>query len=256
MKRVYVGLLLGFALVGAPLAARAQGVGGNDERTYGTASLVSHTLQAFAFNGFTAADSAVFSANGAGSRYCTGPGTQVAADRCFFEAAVVLPAGALVTSIQLEACSDLDLNHVSARLFRMMQLEGAGTKLVEVVTPFGATGCMQTTGNLAVPHIIDNVHNTYFVEVGLGGAVALDVRTRFQAVRVFYRQQVSPAPASATFDDVPTTHPFFPFIEALVAAGITTGCSTTPPQYCPDGFVTRKQMAAFFARALGLHWAP
>ena len=73
---------------------------------------------------------------------------------------------------------------------------------------------------------------------------------------MFYRLQVTPAPAVATFDDVPTGHPFFALIEALAAAGITGGCSTTPPLYCPDGFVTRKQMAAFFARALGLHWAP
>lgn len=60
----------------------------------------------------------------------------------------------------------------------------------------------------------------------------------------------------ATFDDVPTTHPFFRFVEALVAAGITTGCNDSPPLFCPDGVVTRKQMAAFIARALGLHWAP
>jgi hypothetical protein len=65
---------------------------------------------------------------------------------------------------------------------------------------------------------------------------------------------VSPAPAVARFTDVPTTHPFFPFIEALAAAGITGGCSTTPPRYCPDAVVTREQMAAFIARALGLHW--
>jgi len=45
-------------------------------------------------------------------------------------------------------------------------------------------------------------------------------------------------------------------IEALVAAGITVGCNASPPTYCPDDFVTRKQMAAFFARALGLRWAP
>ena len=34
----------------------------------------------------------------------------------------------------------------------------------------------------------------------------------------------SPVP---TFGDVPTTHPFFPWIEALVTAGITAGCSTS-----------------------------
>ena len=61
-----------------------------------------------------------------------------------------------------------------------------------------------------------------------------DSTTRFQAVRIFYHLQVSPAPAPATFTDVPTSHIFFRFIEALAAAGITTGCNASPPLYCPD----------------------
>ncbi len=63
---------------------------------------------------------------------------------------------------------------------------------------------------------------------------------------------VSPAPATATFNDVPTTHPFFQFIEALYASGITAGCQAAPPLYCPDNPVTRGQMAVFLAKALGL----
>ena len=42
-------------------------------------------------------------------------------------------------------------------------------------------------------------------------------------------------------------------INAIAAEGITVGCN--PPandQYCPDGRVTREQMASFLARALGL----
>ena len=42
-----------------------------------------------------------------------------------------------------------------------------------------------------------------------------------------------------TFTDVPSDDPFFPWIQALVAAGITAGCATSPPQYCPDAQVTR-----------------
>jgi hypothetical protein len=41
-------------------------------------------------------------------------------------------------------------------------------------------------------------------------------------------------------------------IESLAAAGITQGCN--PPlndRFCPDKSVTRGQMAAFLARALG-----
>jgi hypothetical protein len=49
--------------------------------------------------------------------------------------------------------------------------------------------------------------------------------TALTAVRVYYTLQVSPAPAVATFTDVPTSHPFFQFVEALVGAGITAECA-------------------------------
>ncbi len=56
-----------------------------------------------------------------------------------------------------------------------------------------------------------------------------------------------------TFADVPPGHVFFPFIEALAEAGITGGCLSQPPQYCPDLGVKRDQMAVFLLR--GLHGA-
>jgi hypothetical protein len=77
---------------------------------------------------------------------------------------------------------------------------------------------------------------------------------RFRSVRVFYRLQVSPPPAIATFNDVPPVDGAFAFIEALAASGITAGCSAAPPMYCPDAPLTRRQMAVFLAKALGLHW--
>jgi hypothetical protein len=54
---------------------------------------------------------------------------------------------------------------------------------------------------------------------------------------------------TSTFTDVVTTHPFSNWIETLVGAGITGGCSANPPQYCPDDLVTRGQMAVFLLRA-------
>jgi len=81
-----------------------------------------------------------------------------------------------------------------------------------------------------------------------------DFNVQFKGVRVIWHRQVSPAPATATFNDVPTSDPAFQYIEALVAAGITAGCNTSPPQYCPDGTLTRRQMAVFLSKALGLHW--
>lgn len=41
-------------------------------------------------------------------------------------------------------------------------------------------------------------------------------------------------------------------IERLATAGITLGCDTQGPRFCPDRIVPREQMAAFLARALGL----
>jgi len=63
---------------------------------------------------------------------------------------------------------------------------------------------------------------------------------------------VSSPPAQATFDDVPPDHPFFKYIEALKASGITGGCQASPPLYCPDRQVSRGEMAVFLSIALGL----
>jgi len=60
-----------------------------------------------------------------------------------------------------------------------------------------------------------------------------------------------------TFDDVPSTSPFFADIEWLAAHGITEGCN--PPannNFCPTDPVTRGQMAAFLDRALDLPAGP
>jgi hypothetical protein len=52
----------------------------------------------------------------------------------------------------------------------------------------------------------------------------------------------------ASFVDVPPSHIFWSWIEALVRAGITGGCATNPAQYCPDDSVARGQMAVFLLR--------
>lgn len=99
--------------------------------------------------------------------------------------------------------------------------------------------------------IVDNQSCTYRVRAlvgtpACGANIALGVyKTRLQWQRV-----IPAAPASASFTDVPTGHPFFQVIEALAASGVTAGCTAT--QFCPDSAVTRSQMAAFLARALGL----
>jgi streptogramin lyase len=49
-----------------------------------------------------------------------------------------------------------------------------------------------------------------------------------------------------SFADVPTTHPFYAFIENLFHSGATGGCGAG--NYCPSGTVTRAQMAVFLLK--------
>jgi hypothetical protein len=56
-----------------------------------------------------------------------------------------------------------------------------------------------------------------------------------------------PSPETAFFTDVQGNHPFFKHIQKLRELGVTSGCTATT--YCPDGLVTREQMAAFISRA-------
>jgi hypothetical protein len=160
----------------------------------------------------------------------------------------------LVTRIELEACDTNPVAEVLATFFRIGALESFSAVFATVSTGIDATpGCAFFPQDLATPHTIDNVNNTYVCRVSISGTI---ITTRLQAVRIFYNLQVSPAPATATFNDVPTSHPFFRFIEALWAAGITGGCSASPPLYCPEDPLTRGQAAAFFGRGLGLQFDP
>jgi len=57
------------------------------------------------------------------------------------------------------------------------------------------------------------------------------------------------------FDDVGADHPAAAFIETLAADGLTAGCGAG--LYCPDGQITRAQMAVFVLRvAHGPAWNP
>jgi len=75
----------------------------------------------------------------------------------------------------------------------------------------------------------------------------------FGYVQVWWHRTISAAPANPTFADVPPSDTGFQYIEALVAAGITAGCGGS--NYCPDATLTRRQMAVFLSKALGLYWS-
>jgi len=160
-----------------------------------------------------------------------------------------VPQGASLLSIELDACDSSPLKGVNASFSR---IDAAGfTQLASVTTGDAPTpGCGRFAADLtAGPSTVDNNLYTYLVSVQNGSLLG---DATIGAIRVFYKLQVSPAPGTATFNDVPTSDPAFQFIEALVASGITAGCGGG--NYCPDAPLTRRQMAVFLSKALGLFW--
>jgi hypothetical protein len=51
-----------------------------------------------------------------------------------------------------------------------------------------------------------------------------------------------------TFGDVPPSHPYYQYIEALYHAGYVAGCSSTPLLYCPERQLSREEMSVFIDR--------
>jgi hypothetical protein len=164
-----------------------------------------------------------------------------------FTAAPLLPSGALLDSIQWTFCSEA----ASIAGSHGMQLVRRDAVVIKGFSrgadPIGP-GCTTVTDDLSsLGMVVDNQMNR--VELTLTPLFAAD---QFTVAVIAYRLQVSAAPALATFDDVPTSHPFFQYVEALAASGVTGGCGGG--NFCPDAPVTRGQMAVFLAKALGLQW--
>lgn len=169
-------------------------------------------------------------------------------------APVRLPTGALIQTIELEACDNDPGGAVYGYLEACGPTASDGCSRVRdldgVVSTEDALGCDRFTVDYSPPYTVDNLSFSYdfaFVDdpvstTGLG----------FRSARIYWRRQISPAPGSATFNDVPPSHPFFQPVEAMADAGISGGCGGG--DFCPNSVVTRGQMAAFLARALGLHW--
>ena len=59
-----------------------------------------------------------------------------------------------------------------------------------------------------------------------------------------------PAVAHSQFNDIPDDFWAKDWVEQLVAEGITSGCGNG--NYCPNGAVTRAQMAVFLVRAFDI----
>jgi len=175
-----------------------------------------------------------------------------------FYAPVHLPAGVLVTYMEIDYYDGSAAGQVTATLG---VCDPAGQSCVGVggSCSSGGTVCSGianapgfyvTSADLTADGVvIDNSLNRYVIAAG---NTTLDGSTAISQIILGYVRQVSPAPPSGSFADVPTSHPFFQFVEALVDSGITAGCGGS--NYCPNAPLTRGQMAVFLAKALGLQW--
>lgn len=164
----------------------------------------------------------------------------------WFEASLSLPSGVSVLGLEVRGCD----NDASNEIYVFLISGGVNAWGGSVTS--GTPGCNWFYYDLTSAGItVDNSSQYYTVEVNLSGT---GTNMQFGAVNVYYKLNVSPAPASNTFADVPTSHPFFQYVEALAASGITGGCGGG--NFCPNNPLTRGQMAVFLSKALGLHFAP
>src|SRR5207253_100888 len=155
---------------------------------------------------------------------------------------ISLPPGAYLADITAFV-SDTSItfgNDVTVYLMANYRHQGTGDNLQLVnqasASTTGAPGdtVIVIPWNSTLPTVTDFDGDTIPDEVNWVLLVELlsnDGTNGFNLVRLKWKRQISPAPGTARFTDVPTTHAFFQYIEALAAAGITGGCSTTPPQY-------------------------
>jgi S-layer homology domain len=172
-----------------------------------------------------------------------------------FDCIPSLPTGSKLVRIEIVAYDASDAGAVNINLVQCQSLD--------VNDGCAQTGLVATAGTAAVPYdgrlvadlsgnpiVVDKTSELDLVRVYLtSGGVDL----QFREVDFFYQLQVStPAPGAQTFGDVLPSNLYYKGIEALAASGITGGCGNG--NFCPGQFVTRGEIATFFARALGLNF--
>ena len=179
-----------------------------------------------------------------------------------------LPNGAQVKYVYMPVYDSDNHGHVSFDLYGVQARSSADTTPEYKFFGHASSGTNETPGYTIIhvtpsaPMIIhefsdvagDNKKgNSYFyINIATRRNTTSDTTIQFFGAAVKWSRTITPAPTSATFNDVPTNYWAFKEIEALADSGITGGCGAG--KFCPDDNVSRAQMAAFLARALGLHW--
>ena len=210
-------------------------------KAFGTQDYTNTVVSAMGFSGIgSSADPATLSV---GFWVCDEPFCWVD----HYYTSLELPGGAVIDYIGVNSATPVD----AALGFTLHVRDAANvrTALTSFSIPGHAEFRTDYTGLLGI-EIPQNAGRTYVLDIE---HPVIDQPSYFGYVEVYWRRTVSAPPPVATFADVPGSHPFFQFIEALASSGITGGCGGG--NYCPEQPLTRGQMAAFLAKALGLHWS-
>jgi hypothetical protein len=209
------------------------GIGPN---TYGISDLIYYRLPA-----------ASFSPRGTGTyTYSSGGYIYRTSGTGYYWATVTLPDGAFLHGARLYFYDD-SASDISLWFYRYYGDSTDDSEQIAFAETAGTPGYANMV--MDIDHTINNLSGAYVILLYLPNE---DNTTRFKGVRLFYQLQVSPAPVSATFSDVPIGHWAHQYVEALSASGITEGYDDGT--FRPGQPVLRGQMAAFLAKALGLHW--
>jgi hypothetical protein len=120
------------------------------------------------------------------------------------------------------------------------------------------------------PYTFDDVrpdHSYFdFVEALAGGGATAgcstepplfcpdDIVSRAQAIAMILRALgIDPdSTGPQVFDDVPPSHPLYGFVQVAFKEGLTAGCSSAPPLFCPDQPLPRWQTVVLLLKAMGV----
>jgi hypothetical protein len=170
-----------------------------------------------------------------------------------FQTTPHIPGGALLTYLEFDFCDVAPSDSLSLQLSNCDYLGICDyPPMAAIFTPYSTDSCGAYLWMDLTPlnYTVNNFSRRLLLEAYTGaGTISLT----FYGATIGYKLQVSQPPGTPTFGDVPPADPGYQYIEALAASGITGGCGGG--NFCPDNPVTRRQMAIFIAKALGLSWS-
>jgi len=245
-RRVRKGVLIVLAVMLMAIEARAQSYGDREQvLRIGAAAFEGEDF----IEGWIGPDGYLYGTSGTDTRVATG---------------LLLPDGALVTRLCFDTRDSSQTGLLFYAWIRADKLvpggEGPSSQLLALVDSTNHSGFGSSCSDDLAIAIRDHVDvdgdgapdaAAYRVGVFIGDP-GTDISLGFASVDVTWRRQVSPPPATPTFGDVPSSDGAWTSIEALAASGVTAGCGGG--NYCPDSTLSRRQMAVFLAKALGLQW--